>query len=205
MTQQPKKRGSGGKKVHLRMGGRKPFTKEQVQLIRMHLRAKGDLREIALFETALSAMLRVSDLLTLTVDMVRNSWGEICPDFVTKQKKTRKAVTVSLDDAARAALGAYLASVDKSPSALVWTQDGRSLKRLTYARMVKEWARMIHLDPRQYSTHSLRKTQAAHIYRETNNIEAVRDLLGHGSVATTSKYLGLSSQDARELKRKHAL
>lgn len=205
MTQQPKKRGNGGKKVHLRMGGRKPFTAEQVQLIRMNLRAKGDLREIALFETALSAMLRVSDLLSLTVDMVRNAWGEIVPDFVTRQKKTRKAVTVSLTDTARAALTAYLASTDKTPSSLVWSQNGRSLKRLTYARMIKGWARMVHLDPRQYSTHSLRKTQAAHLYKETQNIEAVKKLLGHESVATTSKYLGLSDQDAHELKRKYAL
>lgn len=207
MTQQPKKRGSGGGRSKGKRGGRKPFTPEQVQLIRMNLEAKGDKRELALFEVALSTMLRVSDLLAITADLVLDHEGQVVSEFVSLQKKTGGGVTVGLEPRAQAALRAYLLDVGMlAPQAgKIWTEKGRSLKRLTYARMVKEWARMAHLDPRHYSTHSLRKTQAAHVYKVTNNIEAVKRLLGHESVATTSKYLNLDAQNALELKRKHAL
>ena len=37
------------------------------------------------------------------------------------------------------------------------------------------------------------------IFKKTQNIEAVRGLLGHQSVANTSRYLGVENEDALEL------
>jgi len=37
------------------------------------------------------------------------------------------------------------------------------------------------------------------IFKKTQNIEAVRLLLGHASVANTSRYLGVENEDALEL------
>ena len=37
------------------------------------------------------------------------------------------------------------------------------------------------------------------IFKKTQNIEAVRRLLGHASVANTSRYLGVENEDALEL------
>jgi site-specific recombinase XerD len=56
-----------------------------------------------------------------------------------------------------------------------------------------------------YSTHSMRKTKASHLYSITNNVEAVRRLLGHQSVTATSSYLGVEDEDASELAKLHSI
>ena len=51
-----------------------------------------------------------------------------------------------------------------------------------YARLVSEWIASIGLDPRIYSTHSLRRTKVTLIYRRTGNLRAVQLLLGHTKI-----------------------
>ncbi len=47
-----------------------------------------------------------------------------------------------------------------------------------------------------YGTHSLGRTKAAEIYRETGNLRAVQLLLGHSKVDNTVRYLGVELEDA---------
>jgi len=65
-----------------------------------------------------------------------------------------------------------------------------------YARLVSEWIASIGLDPRQYGTHSLRRTKATLIYRRTANLRAVQLLLGHTKIESTVRYLGIEVDDA---------
>jgi integrase len=48
-----------------------------------------------------------------------------------------------------------------------------------YARLVDEWVTGIGLRREDYSTHSLRRTKASIIYKQTGNLRAVQILLGH--------------------------
>jgi len=50
-----------------------------------------------------------------------------------------------------------------------------------------------------YGTHSLRRTKVTLIYRRTKNLRAVQLLLGHKSLESTVKYLGIEVDDALEL------
>jgi len=50
-----------------------------------------------------------------------------------------------------------------------------------------------------YGTHSLRRTKVTRIYRRTKNLRAVQLLLGHKSLESTVKYLGIEVDDALEL------
>ena len=54
----------------------------------------------------------------------------------------------------------------------------------------------IGLEPSGYGMHSLRRTKAAEIYRETGNLRAVQLLLGHTKVDNTVRYLGVALEDA---------
>jgi integrase len=65
-----------------------------------------------------------------------------------------------------------------------------------YARLVSEWIASIGLDPRIYSTHSLRRTKATLIYRRTGNLRAVQVLVGHTKIESTFRYLGIEVDDA---------
>ena len=47
-----------------------------------------------------------------------------------------------------------------------------------------------------YSTHSLRKTKPLEIFKQTQNVEVCRLLLGHSDISATSAYLGIQDSDA---------
>jgi site-specific recombinase XerD len=209
MLNTPKRGSGGGWNADKTVGKRKAFSEEQVQLIRATLKAQKDLRGSALFETALSAMLRSSDLLALTVDDVLDCNNEFIKRFEKRQKKVGEGVKVSLSGKAVAALRAYLfdatGTLNKPRTSLVWTEGGRTLKRLRYAQYVKEWALMAHADPSQFSTHTMRRTHASYLYKLTNDAETVRQILGHESIASTSKYLDIERDDALDIKERHEM
>jgi hypothetical protein len=48
------------------------------------------------------------------------------------------------------------------------------------------------------ATHSLRKSFAQRVYEQSSDIYLVQELLGHRSVNTTQKYLGVNYASARE-------
>ena len=69
-----------------------------------------------------------------------------------------------------------------------------------YQRIIKSWMRMIGTeDVSGFSSHSIRKSKASLLYSKTNNVEAVRRLLGHKNISATSSYLGVSDADATAL------
>ena len=48
------------------------------------------------------------------------------------------------------------------------------------------------------STHSLRNSYAQRLYEQTNDIYAVQEMLGHKSVVTTQRYLGVNYASVRD-------
>jgi integrase len=58
------------------------------------------------------------------------------------------------------------------------------------------------LDPARYGTHSMRRTKATLIYRQTKNLRAVQILLGHSKLESTVRYLGIEIDDALEISEK---
>jgi integrase len=60
----------------------------------------------------------------------------------------------------------------------------------------------IGLDPVVYGTHSMRRTKATLIYRQTKNLRAVQLLLGHTKLESTVRYLGIELEDALEIAEK---
>lgn len=190
----PKK--SGGWNSGKTVGCMRPFTLEQVQLIRGLLRSKNDLRELALFETGISTLLRSSDLLKLTVTDVI-SQGKIIDAFDCGQQKTKRPVRVSLSEDSQKALMAYIVGCNMRPEERLWP-----IGRLRYSQIVKGWARMVNADPRFYSTHSIRRTYPTHLYQETGNAEYARQLLGHQSLARTGAYLGIENEQVHAVKKR---
>lgn len=188
-------------------GQMQPFTKSDVGVIREKLSQTGDTRELALFETAISTMLRGSDLVRLTVAEVTDRDGSILQTVQTQQKKTGQTVFVHLSKTAREALAMHAARHMLSHDAYLFRRKDRAagtssepITTTTYRSMVKRWADLAgYADTRKFSGHSTRRTKASVIYRETRDIEAVRKLLGHRSLAHTAAYLGVGSDEALTL------
>jgi integrase len=67
---------------------------------------------------------------------------------------------------------------------------------------VERWVASVGLDPREFATHSMRRTKATLIYRRTGNLRAVQLLLGHTRIESTVRYLGVEVDDALEIAEK---
>lgn len=186
------------------IGQMKPFTPQQVRTIKELLTAEENQRDLALFSVAIDTMLRSSDLLKLTVQDVRNHDGTIRREFQVKQKKTGKGNLVSISAKTKEVLDKWIRATNKYDDDYLFTgtTDKTRHTPLSYGyltRLVKKWARSAKLIPKEYSTHSLRRTKAAYVYKMTGNIEAVRLLLGQKDVSATSYYLNIDKRQALDI------
>ena len=183
-----------------------PLAPQQVQTIKRILEAEGNLRDVALFATAIDTMLRSVDLLGLTVEDVTDHEGHVRDEFTVRQRKTDTGNLVSLTPDACAALDRWIKDSRKVPWDPLFTGMRRSkhqaLTTAQYRRLVKKWVSYARLDPKAYSSHSLRRTKAALIFEATRNIEVVRELLGQSSVSATSAYLNVGKKRALEIAKK---
>ena len=180
----------------------KPFTETEVRKIEKELSRRTDkLRDLALFRMGVDTMLRTSDLRSLRVCDVQEATGEIRERIEVKMKKTGRMVSCVLDEKTKSALTNWIEFSSKVNSDWLFTgrKGSEAITDVQHRRLVKEWCVMAGIDGARRSTHSVRKTKASVIFKKTQNIEAVRRLLGHQSVANTSRYLGVENEDALEL------
>jgi len=188
-------------------GQMRPFTREDVAIIRSKLTTKAKTRDLALFETAISTLLRASDLVALKVADVTGRNGDIAEVATIKQKKTDALNVVPLTQAARAALAVHIAEHGLAPDAYLFTNAsnsgiGRPLSTTAFRTLAKLWADLAgYTDTQRFSGHSLRRTRAAIIYSATRDIVACARLLGHSSTAHTQAYLGVGRDEALALSR----
>ena len=184
-----------------------PFTRDDVAIIRAKLSAKPSTRDLALFETAISTLLRASDLVTLKVADVASANGDIADVATVKQKKTGALNVVPLTLAARSALATHIAQHKLEPRAYLFTNAsnsgiGQPLSTTAFRMLAKGWADLAgYVDTKRFSGHSLRRTRAAIIYRETRDIVACARLLGHSSTAHTEAYLGVGRDEALKVSK----
>jgi integrase len=79
---------------------------------------------------------------------------------------------------------------------------GQPLSTTAFRTLAKDWADLAgYVDTKRFSGHSLRRTRAAIIYRETRDIVACARLLGHSSTAHTEAYLGVGRDEALKVSR----
>ena len=183
------------------IGQKLPLKPEQIWAIRIHLEMGGKFRDLALFNLALDSKLRGCDLVKLTVKDV-SIGNEIKSRSSILQQKTKQPVKFEITPKTQKALLAWinlmgLCSRDYLfPSRIHY---GDHLSTQQYARIVNKWVESIGLDKSAYGTHSLRRTKASIIYKQTKNLRAIQILLGHSKLESTVRYLGVEIDDALEI------
>ncbi len=186
------------------LGQKTPLTKEELTHLRAFLDKEQKVRDLALLNTGIDTMLRASDLLPLKVEDVTDQMGTVIEELTIRQQKTGVGHVVALSAKTRASLQAWITVSQKSSSDYLWTslgnrKTGRPMTRETYGVLVKSWCDLIRVDPRRYSTHSVRRSKSAAIYEQTHNLKACQLLLGHKSIASTAHYLGVEQREALDL------
>jgi integrase len=188
---------NAGRKV----GPKRALKQKEVWAIRFWLEQEGRCRDRALFDLAVDSKLRGCDLVRVRIgDLV--SGGTVRDRALVVQRKTGRPVQFEILEPARTTLVTWLerwgGSVDDYafPSRCDPTSH---LSTRQYGRLLDEWVTAIGLKPEDYGTHSLRRTKAAMIYKQTGNLRAVQILLGHTKIESTVRYLGVDVEDALEL------
>ena len=118
------------------------------------------------------------------------------------QRKTGRPVQFELLEPARASIFGWLEHRGGTLEDFAFpsrADRGRHISTRQYARLVDEWVTGIGLRPEDFGTHSLRRTKAAIIYKQTGNLRAVQILLGHTKIESTVRYLGVDVEDALAL------
>lgn len=183
------------------IGQKPPLKPKHVWAIRTRLQMNKHWRDLAMFNLAVDSKLRGCDLVRLRVQDIFPG-GVPATRATVLQRKTGRPVTFEISEHARSAVDQYLSETGQRIRQFLFPGRGaieQPISTRQYARRVSDWIASIGLDPKQYGTHSLRRTKAALIYRKTGNLRAVQLLLGHTKIESTVKYLGIEVDDAIEL------
>ena len=133
-------------------------------------------------------------------DVVTES-GKIKSDVKVKQKKTGKfTLNIPLSKNSMNSIKKHLVGRDLDSWIFVGNKSHYTKSPITqkqYSRIVKKWMSSLGVeDLENYSTHSVRKTRPSEIFKQTQNVEVCRLLLGHSDISATSAYLGIQDSDA---------
>ncbi len=183
------------------VGQKPPLKLWEIWTVRTCLRMAGKTRDLALFNLAIDSKLRGCDLVSLHVHDVAHG-NLILARASVVQHKTGLPVRFEITEPTRTALLAWIAQGDLSGADFLFPSRQSSAPHLStrqYARLVKRWIALTGADPTEYGTHSLRRTKATLIYRQTKNLRAVQLLLGHRKIESTVRYLGVDVDDALEM------
>ena len=167
------------------------------------------LRLGCMVELAYASGLRISELTALPLSVLAKD-----PAYLIVKGKGGKERLAPLNDAARAAVKAYLearkAFLPKGDAANPWLfpSHGKS-GRLTprrFAQLLDEAAADAGIDPARVSPHVLRHAFATHLLEGGADLRVVQQLLGHADISTTQIYTHVAGERLREvMDTKHPL
>lgn len=167
------------------------------------------LRLLCIVELLYASGLRVSELVTLSLNAVSNE-----RKMLLIKGKGGKERLVPLGMPAREAINAYLGVRLKFLPALEKAQrflfpsrgvEGH-LTRRRVAQLMKDLAVRAGVDPAKLSPHVLRHAFASHLVAHGADLRSVQQLLGHADIATTQIYTHVQDERLRRLvAEKHPL
>jgi len=196
------------------VGPKPALSSQQVAAIRVVLAERAPLRDQAMFSLAIDSCLRGADLVRLRVHDVMLS-GELHDQVRVQPSKTKERSQTSIVfEPTRDTQKLLLRHIDAND--LVSTDylftslrpQADRLKPISergYLNLVKKWVGYAGLNPKVYGTHSIRRSRPAFLYRKTGNLRACQIMLGHTTIASTQKYLGVEEEETLALAREFTL
>ncbi|MGB6127856.1 MAG: tyrosine-type recombinase/integrase [Psychrilyobacter sp.] len=163
---------------------------EEINEFEEKMRTIGE-REHILFLLGIYTGLRISDLLKLKVQDVRNK-----THLILQEQKTKKMKKVFINRYLKTELKKYITG-KSSNNFLVQSREGQNkpLSRQRIWQVLKKVSKEIGLD--SIGCHTLRKTFGYHYYNKTKDVVFLQELYNHSSPAITLRYIG-TSQDLKD-------
>ena len=170
--------------------------KKEVEAIEQYL-SKHSLRNQLIWAFGTNTGLRISDILGLNVDDVRNKqYVEIV------EKKTKKYKRFPLNDKLKNLIKKYLVIRDKMYSLtddepLFIGKKHCRLHRSQVYRFINEVCRNLEITV-NVGTHTMRKTFGYHHYKQNNDVALLQKIFNHSSPSITMRYIGIAQEELDE-------
>lgn len=154
-------------------------------------------RDYAILSLFLGTGIRISELVGLNVD----DFDFSNLSFVVTRKGGNRTI-LYFNDEVRLALQAWvdyrydLKGVPKDEKAMFLSMKNQRISTRAVQVLVKEYTKEV-TPLKKITPHKLRSTFGTDLYRQTGDIYAVADFLGHKDVNTTRKHYAAISQDSR--------
>ena len=190
------------------MKGTRPLDNDEIRSVSTCFTGTFKVRNRGLFMLGVSTGGRISELLSLTIgDVYQNGLAVsdlLFEKSVVKGGEVSRAVPVNADG--RLAIEMLIDWHKEKYQTIASTRHlfpsrNRNgtvpMNRQTAHEMLKKAFIAAGLNGK-LATHSLRKSFAQRVYEHSGDIYLVQELLGHRSVSTTQKYLGVNYASARQ-------
>lgn len=190
------------------MKGTRPLDNNEITLVSACFDGTFAIRNRGIFMLGVSTGGRISELLGLTIGDVwqnRRAVTDLLFDkSIVKGGEVSRAVPINTDG--RAAIEEIVVwhreryGTTHKSRPLFPSRNGQGRKRMsrrTAHDVLKVAFESAGLNG-HLATHSLRKSFAQRLYDKTGDIFAVQEMLGHRSVSTTQKYLGVNYASVRQ-------
>ena len=197
------------------MKGTRPLDNNEIRLVSACFEGTYEVRNRGLFLLGVSTGGRISELLSLKIGDVWQN-GKAVTDLlydksIVKGGEVSRAVPVNtdgmraIDDLIQWHRERYNTTPKSRP--LFPSRNGKGKQRMTRraAHNVLKSAFIAAGLNGHLATHSLRKSFAQRLYEQTGDVFAVQEMLGHKSIATTQKYLGVNYASLRDALQKMSL
>jgi len=167
--------------------------KEKLEEMKNELKKKGT-RDYMLFYTGINTGLRISDLLKLNYDDIRNKDGSIKSHISIIEKKTKKPKMFPLTNGLFNELEKYTRNM-KIGEYLFKSQKGinRPISASQAYRIIVSAGFNVGLT--EIGTHTMRKTFGYHHYQQYHDVALLQTIFNHSSPSITLRYIGIDQDE----------
>ncbi|MGL4731128.1 MAG: site-specific integrase [Clostridium sp.] len=143
-------------------------------------------RNYMIFNIGINTGLRISDLLNLKVEDVKNK-----THIIIKEKKTGKMKRILINSNLKMDIDKYIYNM-RNEEYLFKSQKGDNtpITRVQAYRILNGAAYKVGLD--EVGTHTLRKTFGYFHYKQYKDVAILQDIFNHSSPSITLRYIGIN-------------
>jgi integrase len=169
-------------------------TPEEINTISVLLFKHHSQQMCDIWNLGINMALRISDLLSIKFSDIDVNRKQV----TITEAKTKKVAVIDLNTKAQEIINKIKV---ENPEAIYLFQSTSSRNRankepkpLTRQAVGQAFKSVGEIVGIALSTHSMRKTRGYHIYKASNDIGKVMDMLRHSSVAVTLRYIGITQE-----------
>lgn len=175
---------------------------KKIKAIKGNLKKRNP-RDFLLFTLGINTGLRISDILKLKVEDIKERTGEIKEYLDLNEKKTKKQRLIYINDEAKLALEYYfektgIYDLERYLFISDKTKINKPISRIRAWQLIQDWCREAGIKGR-IGTHTIRKTAGYQMRMAGVPIELIQEVLGHQSISMTKRYIGITDDEVTKV------